>query len=90
MKKTIAFLPTPGLMLFLFADDAESVPINKKERIQCPAKNFSDENECFYERHLIREPLRCMEEYGGGLKAVMAGGESYRTFEDCQAAVSAQ
>lgn len=79
MKKTIAFLPAPVLTLSLFASAAESVPMNREERRQYPAKNFR-----------TGEPLRCMEEYGGGLKAVMAGGEAYRTVADCRAAVSVQ
>ncbi len=79
MKKTIAFLPASVLTRSLSAAAAESVPINREERMQCPAKNF-----------LTGEPLCCMEGYGGGLKVVMAGGEAYRTVEDCRAAVSAQ
>lgn len=79
MKKTIAFLPASVLTLSFSAAAAESVPMNREERMQCPAKNFR-----------TGDPLRCMEGYGGGLKAVMAGGEAYRAFEDCRAAVSVQ
>ncbi len=87
MKKKVAFLPAPMPTLSLSA--AESVPMNREERMKCPAKFFSDEDECFYERCLIGEPLRFTEEYGG-LTAVMAGGEEYQAFEDCRAAVSVQ
>ncbi len=87
MKKKVAFLPASMPTLSLSA--AGSVPMNREERMKRPAKIFSDEDECFYERCLIGEPLRRMEEYGG-LTAVMAGGEAYQAFEDCRAAVSEQ